>query len=227
MPPQGASRSTARSRCSGAGFAARQREQVVVERGQRHLILRPERREELLHRGLQLRHRVGHALADIDGDHELERRSFGREVRDLLRDVVFEQPKVGLGQALDEAAAVGDDGRDLHDLDVDGIGDIEALGADARDRATAADQLGDGANHVLLDVGAGVPRALGARRVHHRAHQPSVGVEHHARDVAHAPRRFNGRPQANRTDEVGVGLGRHDANRRASRGGDWETRVLS
>ena len=168
MPPQGASLSTARSRCSGAGLAARQREQVVVERGQRHLILRPERAEELLHRRLQLRHRWRHARADVDGDHDLERRSLRREVRDLLRHVVLEHAKGGLRQPLDEAAAVVTTAVTWTTSTLTRFGEIETLGADARHRAAAADQLGHDANDVPLSW-PGVPRAFGARRIHERA----------------------------------------------------------
>ena len=119
-----------------------------------------ERRQELLHRRLQLRHRAGHALADIHGDDQLQRRPFRREVRDLLRHVVFEQPERRRRQALDEAAAIVHDGGHLHDLDAHRLDQLEALGPHARDRAVAADHLDDGANHVLLDSG---PASQGTR----------------------------------------------------------------
>ena len=56
----------------------------------------PERRQEFLHRVLQLRHRQRHALADVDRDDDLERRSFGGEVADGLRHAVLEQPELRL-----------------------------------------------------------------------------------------------------------------------------------
>ena len=78
------------------GRLARQREDVVVEAEQRHLILRRHVAEELLHRRLQLRHRRRHAAADVDRDDQLERHVFGREVRDRLRPAVLERRETPL-----------------------------------------------------------------------------------------------------------------------------------
>ena len=177
------------------------------------MILRAERRQELLDRVLQLRHRLRHAFADVDGDHDLERRSFRGEVADGLRHAVFEQPERRLFEARHEAAAVGDDGGDLHDLDVHFLDLIEAFGARAGDDAAAADQVSDHAEDVRPHFSAGIPRALGFERIEHVADLLAVGEEQDLRHARGEHPRQDFRFQRGDAADVRVGFRRHHADR--------------
>jgi hypothetical protein len=193
-------------------LAPRQREQVVVERRQRHLILGAERRQKTAHRVLQLRHVRRHALADVHGDDQLERRAFVREVRDGLRHTVLDDPEGILRQPLHEAVAVVDDGRHLDDVDDDVLAVLETLGPRGCDHAVAVGQVDHDAHEVFLDLGARIPRALRARRVTDGADQPPVRVEQDARRFLGAWRRLDDGFEEDRPRQVGVGSRRHDAN---------------
>ena len=101
------------------------------------------------------------------------------------------------------------------------IDDIEALGPDAGDRATASHELGDGADDVLLDVGAGVPRTLGARRVH-QACRPAGRRRRTSRGRRRsrgAPARWRPAVEPNRPGKCRARATRCGSS--SSRGGDW------
>ncbi len=183
----------------------------------RDLILRAERRQEFLHRVLQLRHRQRHALADIDRDHDLERRAFRREVADGLRHAVFEQLERGLLQAGDESTAIGDDRGDLHDVDRHLLDLIEALGARAGDDAPAADQVGDDAKHVRPHFGAGVPLAFGRDRIEHVADLLAVGEEQDLRDARRQHLRKDFGFELRQAADVGIRFRQHHADRQFRR----------
>ena len=174
----------------------RQREHVVVERRERHLILRPERAEEFLHRVLQLRHRQRHALADVDRDDDLERRTFGREVPIVCGTPSSMSLNATCCEARHEAAVVGDDGGDLHDVDRHLLGLVEALGARAGDDASAADQVGDDAQDVRPDFGAGVPLAFRGDRIEDVADLLAIGEEQDLRDARREHLAVGSRPSA-------------------------------
>ena len=99
------------------------------------------------------------------------------EVADGLRHAVLEQLERALLQAGHEPAAIGDDRGDLHDLDRHLLDLIEALGARAGDDAAAADQVGDDAQDVRPDFGAGVPFAFRGDRIEDVADLLAVGEE--------------------------------------------------
>ena len=112
-------------------------------------------------RFLHARQRRAHTGADVERDYHLERDVLGLEARDLLRPVVVEDREVvGLEPFHESTVAVGDDGGELHDVDVDRFGDLEALGVDGCCRSSALDVLGRHADRVLDDLVTGVPVAL-------------------------------------------------------------------
>ena len=102
---------------------------------------------------------------------------------DRLRHPVFEELERGLLQARDKAPVLGHDRRDLHDIDGNFFDLIEALHARAGNNAPAADQVGDDAEDVRPDFGAGVPFAFRPDRIEHVAHLLAVGEEQDLRDA--------------------------------------------
>jgi hypothetical protein len=160
------------------GGLARQREDRVVESEHRDLIARRQRAEEFLDRVLHLRHRVLHAGAHIDRQHEVERDVLRHEVRNRLRLAVLEHAERAARQSADVfVLAVGHRHGHLHDLDVHGFGEAEALGDDGVDD-TDAGPGGDGAYLMLRDRLSDVELAFeGCLR--RPAHLPAVDEERH------------------------------------------------
>ena len=124
------------------GGATRQREDVVVKGEQADLVGRTQCAKETFHRGFQRRHRVRHAFADVDGDDQLERDVLAGECGQLLDHTVFADAELVTRQTLHEGPrGIGDGGRHLDDLDVDGLGVARVLrsrrGRDAAARSPA------------------------------------------------------------------------------------------
>ena len=103
---------------------------------------------------------------------------------DLLRPVIVEDGEVFRLKTLDEASvAVGDNGGELHDVDVDRLRHLEALGVDGRCRSSTLDVLGRHADRMLDDSITGVPVAVKWLTAE-RADFAAVGEEHNLLDLS-------------------------------------------
>ena len=76
---------------------------------------------------------------------------------------------------------VGDDHRHLHRGDLDGLVDVEALGAPVGDQPPAVGQRRDDADVVLPHVASGVPRARPRRPLQRHSSRPSTVIEQRRR----------------------------------------------
>jgi hypothetical protein len=104
----------------GIGRLPRQRKDGVVEPQQRDAIGGRHGRQELFDGALHLGHRLAHAAADVDSEHEIERDVFRREMRDRLRTAVLVDTERPLWQPHHVLApAIGHGHRDFDEVDID------------------------------------------------------------------------------------------------------------
>ena len=132
-------------------------------------------------------------------------------MRDALRLSVLGDMECRPRQAADEPALlIGHSDRHLDDVHVDLLGKAEGLRAHGPDDAAALQQVRHGAHLMFLDRAAGVPVALKGLRVD-RAHVAAIHEEHERRRRAVG---LDAGAQPRATAQVGVGIGRLDAQLR-------------
>ena len=100
-------------------------------------------RQQLLDRRLHLDQRLLHAAADVDRQHQIERRVLADQAGDRLAHAVLEDLEILLLQPAHELAAVGHDQRHQHRLGADPLRVAEILGAQVVDQPPAVRQRRD------------------------------------------------------------------------------------
>ena len=171
------------------GRAAREGEDTVVEAEHRHPVSRGYRPDELLRGFLQLRESRGHAAADIERHHEIERDVFRLKVRDRLWTLILPDAKGRSREASHVASIVCDGRRDLHDVHVLGFRVGEASRPHVVDDSGAICECRRHPDLVRLDPRARIPLAL----VWRAGHDAQLAAVHEEDDAWRGGRRLHAR----------------------------------